>query len=215
RSVCSAGCGRPTAACLCRILPETPFSTRTKVVILQHPHERRHKLATVPVLSKCLRNCEIVSGRKLKLGDSKILDSHHDQAREGRRGRVFYLFPGPNAVPIREAFAAPCDETVKDEGVLIVFDGTWNHAKEMVAASFPFLSRFATQVCFNFDYTLDGGSIFDSELILRKEPFAGCMSTMEAVGRSLGVVEPNGMDIELKIIEVLRGMVSFQACFLK
>lgn len=102
-----------------------------------------------------------------------------------------------------------------DGVVLIVFDGTWKHAKEMVLSSLPFLSKFAVQVCLDFDAAVGGGTIFDSELILRKEPFGGCMSTMEAVARSLRVLEPNGIDIESRIIEVLRAMVSFQAVFLK
>lgn len=107
------------------------------------------------------------------------------------------------------------DDVGRDGVVLIVFDGTWKHAKEMVLASLSFLSKFAVQVCLDFDAAVDGGTIFDSELILRKEPFAGCVSTIEAVARCLRVLEPNGTDIESRIIEVLRAMVSFQACFLK
>lgn len=110
----------------------------------------------------------------------------------------------------------PSLDDITEEGlVLIVFDGTWKHAKEMVVASSPFLSKFAVQVCLDFDAAKDGGTIFDSELILRKEPFAGCMSTMEAVARCLRVLEANGDDIESRIIEVLRAMVSFQASYLK
>lgn len=108
-----------------------------------------------------------------------------------------------------------CPDVERHNLVLIIFDGTWKHAKEMVLASSPFLSKFAVQVCLDFDASVDGGTIFDSELILRKEPFAGCMSTMEAVARCLRVLEPNGVDIESKVIEVLRAMVSFQASFLK
>lgn len=99
--------------------------------------------------------------------------------------------------------------------VLIVFDGTWKHAKEMMTASLPFLSQFATQVCLSYDVGGDGENIFNSELVLRKEPFGGCMSTIEAVARSLRVLETNGVEIEEKLISVLRAMVRFQACHLK
>lgn len=78
--------------------------------------------------------------------------------------------------------------------ILIAFDGTWNHASEMVHASLPFLSKFATQVCLPYDVGL-GGTIFDSDLILKKEPFRGCMSTMEAVSRCLRGLEPNGNEV--------------------
>lgn len=97
RRTCTAGCGRPINVCLCHTLPSAPVPTATQVVILHHPHERRHKLATVPVLAKCLRNCNIIVGRKLKYGQSELLDSLHDQASENPNlplGRAVYLFPG-------------------------------------------------------------------------------------------------------------------------
>lgn len=101
---------------------------------------------------------------------------------------------------------------------LIVFDATWKHAKEMVRASEGVLRSIgALRVCLDtgFDETIGGGSIYDSELLLRKEPFGGCVSTLEAVARCLGAVEPDGMEIERKLIEVLREMVRLQAGFLK
>ncbi|KAL6530468.1 hypothetical protein OROMI_028357 [Orobanche minor] len=216
REKCTTGCGRPTNVCLCHTLPSTPLPTATKIVILHHPHERRHKLATVPILSKCLFNCEIIVGRKLKYGQSKLLDSLHDRAcgnPNSPPGRALYLFPGPNATPLPEV-TRECSN-LDDNLVLIIFDGTWKHAKEMMHASLSFISKFAIQVRLHFDAGVDGGNIFDSELILRKEPFAGCMSTMEAVARCLRVLEPNGVHIESRIIDVLRAMVSFQTYFLK
>lgn len=100
--------------------------------------------------------------------------------------------------------------------MLIAFDATWKHAKEMVKASEDFLSKFAIRVCLGMeDEKSSGGSIYDSELILRKEPFAGCVSTMEAVARALRVLEPNGLEIEAKLIGILREMVKLQAGFLK
>lgn len=82
-------------------------------------------------------------------------------------------------------------------------------------ASEGFLSKFATRVCLDVDENASGGSIYDSELILRKEPFGGCVSTMEAVARALRVLEPNGLEIETKLIRVLRDMVALQAGYLK
>lgn len=107
------------------------------------------------------------------------------------------------------------DYADENSHVLIAFDGTWKHAKEMLLASLPFLSKFSIQVCLGFDVRLDGDSIFNSALILRKEPFSGCMSTMEAVARCLRILEPNGVEIESRIIVVLKAMVGFQASFLK
>lgn len=101
--------------------------------------------------------------------------------------------------------------------VLIVFDGTWKHAKEMLYASLPFLSKFASCIYFDCNNEVGGGSIYDSDLILKKEPFKGCMSTMEAVARALGILEPSGsgLQIQAKLLEVLKSMVRLQACYLK
>lgn len=87
----------------------------------------------------------------------------------------------------------------------------------MVSASEEFLSKFAVRVCLDFDYdeNVSGGSIYDSQLVLRKEPYGGCVSTMEAVARALRVIDPNGLMIERELIKVLREMVRLQAQFLK
>lgn len=82
-------------------------------------------------------------------------------------------------------------------------------------SSEEFLSRFARRVCLDIDESVEGGSIFDSELILRKEPHGGCVSTMEAVARCLRVMELDGAAVEEKLIGVLREMVRLQAGFLK
>ncbi|KAF7147514.1 hypothetical protein RHSIM_Rhsim03G0024900 [Rhododendron simsii] len=219
RRICSGGCDRPVNVCLCEKIPAEPISTLTQVVILHHPHEQRHKLATVPVLGKCLRHCQTLVGRRLRLGDSPLLDSLYNAAVENpcRPYRAVYLFPGTDSSPaidISKCQSSLCGSCIS-KYVLIAFDGTWKHAKEMVQASLPFLSKFAVRVCLDYDVGIEGGTIFDSELILRKEPFSGCMSTMEAIARALCVLEPHGVEIEGRLVEVLRAMVRFQACYLK
>ncbi|KAK3010168.1 hypothetical protein RJ639_011413 [Escallonia herrerae] len=212
-------CDRPLSVCLCSSIPAEPIPTRTQVVILHHPHEQRHKLATVPVLSKCLQNCQTLVGRRLRRGDSPLLDYLHDAAVENpsQSLRAAFLFPGTNT--LRSMEINQWKSSFHDEGfsnyILIAFDGTWKHAKEMVQASLPFLSKFCTQVCLAYDPRVDGGTIFNSDLILRKEPFSGCMSTMEVIARCLRVLEPSGVEIESRLVEVLRAMVGFQASFLK
>lgn len=90
RRICG-GCNRPLNVCLCDKIPREPIPTTTQIVILQHPHEQRQKLATVPVIRKCLQNCQIIVGRKLRQGSSPLLDSlyhgHH-------HSRAVFLFPG-------------------------------------------------------------------------------------------------------------------------
>lgn len=128
-----------------------------------------------------------------------------------------YCFSGTDLNPSMEInqWKSSFGDNDVNKFVLIAFDGTWKHAKEMVSASFPFVSKFATQVCLTYDIDVDGGTIFSSDLTLRKEPFGGCMSTMEAVARCLRILEPNGIEIESRLVEVLKKMVKFQASFMK
>ncbi|KAH7511847.1 tRNA-uridine aminocarboxypropyltransferase A [Ziziphus jujuba] len=204
RTICG-NCSRPSPVCLCESLPAQPIPTKTHVVILHHPHEAQHKLSTTPVLTKCLLNSTTIVSRRLRPGLSPLLDQSPP---------AIYLFPPTHSSPAVNLSCLQVQDPEKPL-VLVVFDGTWKHAKEMVSASEEFLSKFAKRVCLDFDETVSGGSIYDSELILRKEPFGGCVSTMEAVARALRVMEPNGLEIERKLVQVLRDMVRLQAGYLK
>ncbi|KAI5059876.1 hypothetical protein GOP47_0024296 [Adiantum capillus-veneris] len=86
--------------CLCAELPSPPLpTTRTTVVVLQHPHEARHKLSTLPLLAKCIANCHILHGRRFHAGASPLLDffsSHHPSPFF----QALLLFPTPSAQPI-------------------------------------------------------------------------------------------------------------------
>ncbi|KAK7396241.1 hypothetical protein VNO78_17105 [Psophocarpus tetragonolobus] len=200
RSICSY-CERPSSVCLCHALPIPPMETATEILIIQHPHEARHKLSTTPILTKSLLRASSLTARRLRPGLSPLLD---------RSPPALFLFP--SAAPALHLSALP---PARPGLLLIAFDATWQHAREMVRASHDFLSHFATRVSLSVDETLHGGSIYDSELILRKEPFAGCVSTLEAVARALRVLEPNGLQIEDSLLRVLREMVRLQAGFLK
>ncbi|VVA30360.1 PREDICTED: DTW [Prunus dulcis] len=206
RPICS-NCTRPGPVCLCHSLPAQPIKTQTQIIILHHPHEANHKLSTTPILTKCLSNSTAIVARKLKPGLSPLLDQSPP---------AIYLFPPTKASPAVSLSDLPSSPVpTYSPLVLIAFDATWKHAREMVKASEGFLSTFASRVCLDVDESASGGSIYDSELVLRKEPFGGCVSTMEAVARALGVIEPNGVEIEARLIRVLRDMVASQARYLK
>nr|XP_023920450.1 DTW domain-containing protein 2-like [Quercus suber]POF00273.1 dtw domain-containing protein 2 [Quercus suber] len=210
RPICSK-CSRPNRVCLCETLPAQPIPTKTHIVIIQHPHEARHKLSTVPLLTKCLLNSTTVVTRRLRRGLSPLLDQSPP---------AVYLFPptpSSPAVTLSQSQPQPQNDNDDENAVLIVFDATWKHAREMVRASEEYLSRFASRVCLEgYDESVGGRSIYDSdsELILRKEPCGGCVSTMEAVARALRVIEPNGLYIEAQLLRVLRDMVRLQARYL-
>ncbi|KAG0519745.1 hypothetical protein BDA96_08G012900 [Sorghum bicolor] len=205
RSICHAGCGRPSRVCLCPYLPPSPLPTSTTVVILHHPHAlRRNPLSTLPLLARSLSNLRLVPGRRL-------LPSSIPPAPTPR-GPVLLLYPSPAASDLtswcrstpRPARAAP---------TLLLLDGTWKQAKEMHAASLPVLTSLGiVPVALPVDGSADGDSMFESDLVVRKEPRKGCVSTMEAVARALRLLEPeeNGAVVEEAMLGVLRAMVAFQ-----
>ncbi|XVE95941.1 hypothetical protein REPUB_Repub02eG0178900 [Reevesia pubescens] len=211
RQLCNH-CDRPLPVCLCHALPPTPLPTKTKILIIRHPHESRHKLNTTPLLSKTLLNATTISSRRL-------LPHHLPNPNQSPPPPAIYLFPpGPStpAVTLSHLKTTNLLNYQTTPLLLIVFDATWKHAKEMVRASEGVLKGFAVRVCLDaVDKSVVGGSIYDSELFLRKEPFGGCVTTLEAVARCLGVIEPNGDEVQGVLIGVLREMVRLQAGFLK
>ncbi|GJT28654.1 DTW domain-containing protein 2 [Tanacetum coccineum] len=94
RIICSA-CERPTTVCLCALIPASPLTTtNTEIIILQHPHEQRHPLATVPVLNKCITNCQVLTGRRLRRGKSDLLDQlYNDDGNSTKSIHAAFLFP--------------------------------------------------------------------------------------------------------------------------
>ncbi|KAJ8900057.1 hypothetical protein K2173_024173 [Erythroxylum novogranatense] len=207
RQICD-NCNRPTPVCLCHVIPSSPIPTSTQIIVIQHPHESQHKLNTAHLLTKSLLNAATIIARRLT---PNLL--HPIFAGDNPPPPMFYLFPHTPS-----SAAVPLSELKAEKGrlVLIVFDATWKHAKEMVKASEGFLSKLATRVCLDgFDKEVEGESIYESELVLRKEPWGGCVSTMEAVARWLGAVEEGGAAVEETLVGVLKEAVKLQAQFLK
>ncbi|KAF8097821.1 hypothetical protein N665_0280s0023 [Sinapis alba] len=220
RQICST-CDRPKPICICHVIPSEPIPTSTEILILHHPHESRHKLNTTHLLVKSLTNITRIPGRRLRhhhisAGFTSLPPSH-----------TIYLFPpSPSspAVTLSDFKSLNLLNNHQEETSnapplrLIVFDATWKHAKEMVKASEEVLREAgAVRVCLDagINESVSGGSIYDSELFLRKEPVGGCVSTAEAVARCLGALEVDGEEIERKLISVLKEMVRLQSEFLK
>ncbi|XP_039115100.1 tRNA-uridine aminocarboxypropyltransferase 2 [Dioscorea cayenensis subsp. rotundata] len=211
REICFDGCGRPCSVCICSYLPPSPIPTSTHILVLHHPHElRRNRLATLPALTRSLLHLHSLSGRRLHPSSSSLLTSPSSTP--------LLLFPCPNSIPL-SLWASQNPPSARPNLNLIVLDGTWAQAKEMATASGPFLSSIgAIQVSLEVDEGVDGESTFESELVLKKEPFKGCVSTIEAVARALRILEPEekvGVEVEETLLRVLRAMVGFQKRHLK
>ncbi|GJP33204.1 hypothetical protein CLOM_g17760 [Closterium sp. NIES-68] len=395
RTLCER-CQRPSRACLCPSLPPSRLKTRTRVIVLQHPHEAKKRLATAPILALTLDSTRIITGRRFLAGSYAELDQAliprcrdrsgaswqggsgsrdteagrgeeenghcRGEGREGgdgveagegrdiedvvgrrveRRERQWreghgdeggaraevgsegeekkerastsasvqckersrdawdgmrasaeaaqmrgagdgicvcghvrlLLFPGEGAEPVGDwwrwylhqrqlelqhpgqheveqhpvrfqqrvrvqqhgcAAETACGMAVQTCGVgrgekgrvcgegygvtLVVIDGTWEHAKEMMKASGSFLRRHCKMVCLPFDLASPGPPPGHLGLVMRKEPHKGAVSTVEAVARALDVLEGDlleGVGTGEKgasrwLLSALHHMVSFQ-----
>lgn len=172
-------CSRPLNHCLCALIPR--LSSRTRVLILQHPSEVRHALNTARLAALGLSNAELRVGEVFE--DLPAL-----LAQPGYRACL--LFPGEQAQPLPQ-FATQLDGL---PALLIVPDGTWRKARKLLHCN-PLLAALPRVTL------MDG---LESRYRLRKAPMPGALSTVEAVVSALDILEaPAQFDALLKPFEAL------------
>jgi len=170
-------CARPSSHCLCALIPR--LSSRTRVLILQHPAEASHALNTARLAALALDNGELRVGERFP-----------DLEAEAKRSdyRSCLLFPGEQAMPLAE---------LAGDGrplQLIVPDGTWRKARRILHVN-PALAALPR-------VALPDGLV--SRYRLRKAPMAGALSTLEAIVCALNMLEePVRFEAMLRPFEVL------------
>lgn len=162
RLVCER-CRRPRSVCYCAALPR--LDTTTRIVILQHPRERDMPIGTARMASLCLPGATLHVGYRW--------DDHlalRTALADPQRPPIL-LYPGAGA---RDILAEPPAGPV----TLVVVDGTWSQAKNLVrdSAVLSALPRYA----FHAE---------PSQYRIRREPRVECVSTIEALMYVLGVLE--------------------------
>jgi DTW domain-containing protein YfiP len=174
-------CFWPQSLCWCSSIQ--PMATRTRFVFLMHPKEFKHeKAGTGRLTHLCLPNSEIRMG--------KTFDDHEDvQALIDDPGNYcVLLYPGQDALNL----SRPSDLQLSTfnlqlrERRLVVFliDATWSGARKMLRLS-PSLQRLPRIM-----FTPSAPSRF----IIKQQPQAGCLSTLEATHELLIVLERLGLD---------------------
>ena len=158
-------CMRPGSLCLCGDLTSVP--TRTEVVILQHPQERKHPFGTARLVGLCLPRARIHVAHGGLAGNLLCpLELPPDAA---------LLYPHADAADLTEVAA------VSPPSTLLVLDGTWAHAKRLYAEN-PWLQRIR-------HVRLHPKA--ESRYRIRKEPRPDYISTLEAVVEALQILEPD------------------------
>lgn len=183
RVVCPR-CLRPPVVCYCADLPALP-APRTRVLILQHPRERRIGVGTGRMAHLAL------PGSALRVG----LDFARDPVVGAMLDGAHVLFPGPRAAPIEALRERP-------PATLIVLDGSWSLARKLMTRN-PFLAELP-RVAF--------APPEPSRYRIRAQPAAHCVSTIEALAHALAVVEPAG-DAYRALLQPFLAMVERQVRF--
>ena len=112
-----------------------------------------------------------------------------------RPASAYVLFPGPGALPIEDL---PRDHAV----TLIVFDGTWSQARKLLKLN-PAVAGLP-RVAFHPNTP--------SAYVIRREPAAFCVSTIEALAEVLTVLEPEGGPFA-RLLDPFHAMVERQRWF--
>jgi len=156
--------------CYCSGLPTV--ETDTRIVVLQHPHERTHPFGTARLVRMCLPNASL---HVPFAGFTGTLEHRVDVPE-----RAAVLFPHPDAPDLAEL---PAHER---PDCLIAIDGTWSHAKRLYrenewlhALPHVRLSPSAP-----------------SRYRIRKEPRADYISTLEAIVEALRIIEPQAEGLD-------------------
>ena len=156
RPMCFA-CFRPSSHCVCSLVE--PGSAHCKILILQHPHERKKYYSTAKLVLRALQNASMLRGVVFEPG---VLEKTIDPQK------TFLLFPREDAIDCETISLAP-DSTV------VVIDGTWSEAGKIVRRN-PLLATLPA-ITFKRDIR--------SRYRIRKQPKDHCLSTLECIAHLL------------------------------
>lgn len=163
-------CLRPSDSCYCADLPSVP--TRTRVVILQHPHERTHPFGTARLARLCLPSASV---HVPWAGFTGTLEERVDVPADAA-----VLYPHPDA-PLLDALPV-----AERPSTLIAIDGTWAHAKRLYKEN----GWLAAHRHVRLDPTSP------SRYRIRKEPRPDYVSTLEAIIEALRILEPETPNLD-------------------
>jgi DTW domain-containing protein len=156
-------CLRPELFCVCDVLPA--LSSRTRVVILQHPREARLAICSAWLCHAALPGSELIVGVRF--------DEHPRVRALCAEPGTSLLFPGPEATPATALAGAPPSS-------LMVVDSTWPQAVKLLRKN-PRLAALPR-------VSIEGVSASGYEG-LRREPAPGHLATIDAVAEALGALE--------------------------
>ena len=176
-------CGRAKRYCVCEFV--TPLSTKTEVLVLQHPQEPGVEIGTASIIQTLLPHAVIRTGLSWP-NLRKALGREVDPQTWG----VLYVgsvrteaLPTDRTLFVVDKKGAPVADqpgAIKQLKGVVLLDGTWSQAKTLWWRNAWLLKLKRLVVRSN------RRSLYDR---IRKEPRKGCLSTVETVGEVLSVLE--------------------------
>lgn len=171
RSLCD-GCRQPDFSCYCAQLK--PFDPGVEIIILIHPIEvKRRRIATGRMAHLSLTRSHLIMG----------IDFTRDERLNALLARPdthsVMLYPGPRSLNLTHASVEARARLAPDGKrlVLIVMDGTWGTANAMARSQ---NLRELPRVCFT--------PTEPSNFRVRRQPRRECVSTIEAIHHTLGLL---------------------------
>jgi len=185
--VSCSNCQRPLPACWCPHLPSPRITSTIKLVVLQHPGETKRNIRTCRMLELGLASgcCTVYSGRKFPGINTNLGGILSDPSTR-------ILYPGPDSVPLTSLPSSSVS-------TLVILDGTWDQARKLFSRN-PLLQA-VPKVSISLSTP--------SEYVVRTQPFAGCMSTLEVGVHSIAIIE-NRQDIVEPLLAPLVAMCNMQ-----
>jgi DTW domain-containing protein YfiP len=194
-------CFWPKALCWCGSI--TPMATRTQFVLLMHPKEfKQEKAATGRLTHLCLADSEIHCGIEFDRNEAvQALIAHP-------KNFPVLLFPGRDALNLSSASGtqlSPLNSRLGDARRLVVFilDATWALGRKMLRLS-PTLQRLP-RIMFT--------PSSPSRYVIKQQPHAACLSTLEAAHELLLALERAGLDrypLPEQLLNLFHRMQDFQ-----
>ncbi|MBU0934742.1 MAG: DTW domain-containing protein [Spirochaetes bacterium] len=193
-------CRRPLQNCLCPT--EAPLPTRSRIVLLMHPHEfKKRKCNTGLLTCLNLQNSEYIYSLDMD-GHPRVRELLADP-----HNFCLLLYPGPQAVNISaDDFSAGSLEDFQAGAqrlVIFLIDATWSLAYKLLRDN-PGLLRMP-----QFKLT----PLQASRYVIKRQPKDFCLSTLETVHEILLALEKAGLDSyddKDRLIDTFKRMQDYQ-----
>lgn len=185
-------CHRPMRTCLCEEI--TPITTRERYVFLSHPREAYRRTSTGRLAHLALPNSKYIVAADVD-SSKEFVNAIADDAYAS-----YLVFPSEQAV--EPGFAK---ESANKPLQLFLIEATWCMAKSMLKGS-KLLQKLPA-LAFRPEYA--------SRFRIRSQPRQECVSTIEAVGELMRVLEPTCTQEVQALLRPFDAMVERQIRFQK